>query len=783
MDSKSKYIDLNAVLQIIGCVYNNIDLLEKYSIKSSDFTLDFHKVVFGCMIKLYDSGVKKITIHDIEEYLAKRPNEQKIYTTNEGGKFLTDVSAIAQNDNFDYYYTRLKKFSLLRAYDDLGVDVSFIYDPANVLDIVKRQKQENYLENSSLEELITAIDIRLSEVKEKFAKNLYSEHYQAGSGLKDLIAKFKKTPDVGSPLYGGLVNTVTRGARLKKFYLRSAPTGWGKAIPDYTLIPTPLGFRRVGDIRPGDYLFDRTGKPTKVLQIHPQPQEKEIWKVTFLDGRVAECCEDHLWEYWYDSHRGKASRVESVKQIYERSLKLKNGLKTSEGRGYRFQVRNNQAVEYEEKNYSVHPFVMGALLGDGSFRYSSMNKALTFSSMDDELPNRIANLLGDKIIAKKSSELNYLYTFKNKNDLKHNLWVEEILKDYSSLWQTKSENKFIPNEYLQGSIEQRYELLRGLLDTDGGIDSKGRISFTTISEKIANNVMELTRSLGMIPTITMDKREEKYAEGKCYRINIQCKKELKDKLFTLERKKKIAIDYINNGKREEYKEFNSIVSIEKTSQKTSMTCFTVDNEEHLFLMNDFIVTHNTRMMIADVCSLACDMIYDERFGWIKNGPKQPTLYISTELELDEVQTMMLAFLSNVEEQHIVNAEYEGDEEERVAKAIEILEASPLFVEIIPDFTLRDIEDTIRRNIRENGVKYIGYDYLHTSLGILSEITKSAGGVKLREDNVLFMLSIKIKDLCNQYGVFIISSTQLNADYATSQNPDQNLLRGAKAIAD
>ena len=158
MDSKSKYIDLNAVLQIIGCVYNNIDLLEKYSIKSSDFTLDFHKVVFGCMIKLYDSGVKKITIHDIEEYLAKRPNEQKIYTTNEGGKFLTDVSAIAQNDNFDYYYTRLKKFSLLRAYDDLGVDVSFIYDPDNILDTKKKQIQEEWLDNSSLEEIAAKID-------------------------------------------------------------------------------------------------------------------------------------------------------------------------------------------------------------------------------------------------------------------------------------------------------------------------------------------------------------------------------------------------------------------------------------------------------------------------------------------------------------------------------------------------------------------------------------------------------------------------------------------------
>ena len=91
MDSKSKYIDTNAVLQIIGCVYNNIDLLEKYSIKSTDFTLDFHRIVFGTMVKLYDSGVKKVTIHDIEEYLLKRPKEQTIFLENDGSKFLADV--------------------------------------------------------------------------------------------------------------------------------------------------------------------------------------------------------------------------------------------------------------------------------------------------------------------------------------------------------------------------------------------------------------------------------------------------------------------------------------------------------------------------------------------------------------------------------------------------------------------------------------------------------------------------------------------------------------------
>ena len=67
--------------------------------------------------------------------------------------------------------------------------------------------------------------------------------------------------------------------------------------------------------------------------------------------------------------------------------------------------------------------------------------------------------------------------------------------------------------------------------------------------------------------------------------------------------------------------------------------------------------------------------------------------------------------------------------------------------------------------------------------ILSEISSKAGVKGLREDNILFMVSIRLKDLCNQYGVFIMTATQLNADYRTAQQYDQNLLRGAKSIAD
>ena len=285
------------------------------------------------------------------------------------------------------------------------------------------------------------------------------------------------------------------------------------------------------------------------------------------------------------------------------------------------------------------------------------------------------------------------------------------------------------------------------MDTDGSVDEKGRTTFTTISPKLRDDFIELCRSLGFIATYSIDIRE-KYSTGECYVIHIQASKEMKQHFFRMTKKFNKMKTYIENSKREEYKDHLAIINIEKTSNKTSMTCFTVDNDSHLFLTNDFIVTHNTRTMIADCCYIGCNKIYDETFGWIKNGKAEPCLYITTEQELEEIQTMMLAFLACVNEDHILNGMYEGDEEERVREAARILENSPIQIEVIPDFSLKDIEDKIKQHIREDDIHYVFYDYIHTSLKILEEITKRSGGIKLREDNVLFMLAIKLKDLCN-----------------------------------
>jgi replicative DNA helicase len=192
----------------------------------------------------------------------------------------------------------------------------------------------------------------------------------------------------------------------------------------------------------------------------------------------------------------------------------------------------------------------------------------------------------------------------------------------------------------------------------------------------------------------------------------------------------------------------------------------------------------TRTMIADACTFACDTIFDlTEYKWVSNGTKEPTVYITTEQDKKEIQSMMLAFVSAVDEEHILTGKYENDEYERVKYAAKILQDSPLYIEMLPDFSMQDIENCIKRNIQLKNVKYICYDYIHTSMKILSEISSKTGVKGLREDNILFMIGVRLKDIAMQYGVFIITSTQLNGGYVEAKVFDQNLLRGAKSLGD
>lgn len=192
----------------------------------------------------------------------------------------------------------------------------------------------------------------------------------------------------------------------------------------------------------------------------------------------------------------------------------------------------------------------------------------------------------------------------------------------------------------------------------------------------------------------------------------------------------------------------------------------------------------SRAMIADACNIAFDEIYDTIQGkWVNNGTPEPTIYITTEQKYDEVSTMVWSFLSGVPEDHILEKTYTTGEIERVKHAIELTKKAPLYIKELPDFSLSDIESTILTGIREFNVKYCFLDYIHSSMKILSEISSKAKVQGLREDNILFLISVKLKDIAVEKNIFILSSTQLNGAYVDAETPDQNLLRGAKSIAD
>lgn len=192
----------------------------------------------------------------------------------------------------------------------------------------------------------------------------------------------------------------------------------------------------------------------------------------------------------------------------------------------------------------------------------------------------------------------------------------------------------------------------------------------------------------------------------------------------------------------------------------------------------------TRIALAEATDMAIDEIYDlKKEKWVSNNNGENVLFISTEMEEDRLQPTILAYISGVPEERIKDGITDEDEEERLEKAIEILERSNFWIEYIPDFDTQLIETKIRQHIIDNNAQYIYFDYLHLSISILEEIANSSKGMKLREDMVLFMFMNRLDQIRKKYNVYIQTATQVNGEWKNTKDADSTVLRGSKAIAD
>ena len=380
-------------------------------------------------------------------------------------------------------------------------------------------------------------------------------------------------------------------------FLFTGSTGVGKATTCDTMIPVytedgTVSHKRAGDILPGEYVFDRTGKPTQVLGVFPQGK-RDVYRVTLGDGRTLDVSDNHLWAVY----PAKKPRDEGY-TIYTTQTLINKGLETKhhDRVGMKYFIPMNDAVEWPQRDFSVDPYVVGALIGDGCL---SSKAALTISSDDEFVVSKVADLIGAVGYHRTSPDKNYDWVFdaKEKNGNQKLIQQLSVLKNIPELNNKKSPERRIPHEYMTGSIDQRWHLINGLFDTDGSIcahdGDRYNISYSTHSKGLAYDIQEVLYSLGVSSTINPHDREDKNTE---YDLHVCTKNEDKTKFFTLPRKLDVAHKACGvNKQREKTFDYVGIRSIEKLDYQEDMVCFYVDNDEHLYQAGQYVVTHNTEM--------------------------------------------------------------------------------------------------------------------------------------------------------------------------------------------
>jgi hypothetical protein len=349
-----------------------------------------------------------------------------------------------------------------------------------------------------------------------------------------------------------------------------ASKGPGKLEPCSNEIYTPKGKIRFGDLKPGDYVFSEYGSATKVTQIHPQGI-KDIYEVTFDDGSKAHCGLEHLWKVRGITEKRKGTwAVLTLRELIDKGISKMQGSQ----KYYPWQIPSQGAAEFSKKELPIDPYVLGVWIGDGTRLLDTYSKPDIY--VEDEI-NRRGYKTRRYDRGAKCDQIRII-------GVKENLKLLGLLHKYCY-------EKHIPEIYKTASVEQRMDLLRGLMDTDGTIDTRSdrgsTCEYNTTSSQLAKDTMWLIRSLGGKCSVVT--REPKF-EGRTYRTDYRVRVTTPFNPFSLPRK----AQHWKKPSQDRYL-MRTIKDVKLIGREEAM-CITVECPNHCYLTNDFIVTHNTFLL-------------------------------------------------------------------------------------------------------------------------------------------------------------------------------------------
>lgn len=370
--------------------------------------------------------------------------------------------------------------------------------------------------------------------------------------------------------------------------LIKAPNGKGKAQPLEEPVLTANGWKKMGELTLNDKVINPvTGKPIKLLGIYDRGL-LDTYKITFSDGSCTECAGDHLWSVFKSGKAKDRLRTLDTETLLK-DYKVEN--KTASGTfKYRYSTPLTVPIEGNYTKLPIPPYVLGFILGNGCISGNRPTVRVSTNREDwPEIVDRLRSYLPDPNLVHEGTEVRGAKHFRI-----HGLGKE--LKDLGLIG-CKSKDKFIPELYLKSSIENRRLLLAGLLDTDGCVGSKKKISkvstYSSKSEHLRDGISYLVRSLGGLST----KNESTRFKYGRYTTSYVCSIRLTFNPFLRKYKTKSYGEFTRRNRM-----VNTIRNIEYIGKKVCR-CIKVDSSEGLYITRDFIVTHNSTILSALVWAI------------------------------------------------------------------------------------------------------------------------------------------------------------------------------------
>ncbi len=400
------------------------------------------------------------------------------------------------------------------------------------------------------------------------------------------------------PIYDALFDFMDHervASFIEKRIIEVAPLAFmrGRAQTLDSLLLTPTGWVKMGEVKIGDPIIGSNGKPTKVIGVFPQGTKK-VYRLTMTDGSSAVACAEHLWQVktMEDKRRERPARILETQEM------LGNFRRNHQ---YRYEIPLlSEPAEFPYQPIPLDPYALGLLLGDGCI---SGKTSPSFSSADDDLVSGLSESLAHlKLNFRRKSAIDYsiVNPLAGKGGNKFapiRNPLTEALRELK-LAGTHSSTKFIPSAYRYNLVEIRVALLQGLLDTDGGpVTQEGRtcrIQYTTTSPQLKDDVVFLVRSLGGVATSrrrAAEGRQPGFANGRpvpyrhdAYVLDIRLPENIRP--FRLSRKANIY-EAIGGGRPMRF-----IKNIEFIGEQETQ-CISVAAQDSLYITDDFILTHNT----------------------------------------------------------------------------------------------------------------------------------------------------------------------------------------------